>query len=295
MTFELCAIIKSMNEQSIKKLVTYFKERPDVVFAYLFGSRAKGEARASSDWDIAVYVSPLSTRSIEWEEIDREYPQEAEICGDIVKLLATDNVDMLILNRAPAGIAASALRGTPLVIKDRRIWLKFMLAVTNMAEEYQQFAHGVYEVAQRSKSLSPEDRESLERDIQFIEEQIRLYPVYRQFTLREFENEPRKRNEIERWIENIVNAVVDISKIIVGSAKRPIPQTYRDAVGQAVRDFSLEVVVAEKLEEAVKLRNVLAHEYIDIKWKRISDFAVTSEPYVQGFVDGVKKRLAEKK
>ena len=76
---------------------------------------------------------------IEWEEQNREYPEEDKIWGDLIDILQTDNVDLIILNRAPANIAASALRGLPLVIKDYKLYLEFMLLVTREAEDYYNF------------------------------------------------------------------------------------------------------------------------------------------------------------
>jgi len=51
----------------------------------------------------------------------------------------------------------------------------------------------------------------------------------------------------------------------------------------------------EKFEKWVKLRNVLAHEYLDIKWKRISVFIRESEPYFKLFVEAAKKFLEKNK
>ena len=60
---------------------------------------------------------------IEWEEQNREYPEEDKIWGDLIDILQTDNVDLIILNRTSANVAASALRGLPLAIKDRKLYL----------------------------------------------------------------------------------------------------------------------------------------------------------------------------
>lgn len=45
----------------------------------LFGSRARGEARSDSDYDVAVFVRNLDDR---WEEVDRIVPLVTDIIDD---------------------------------------------------------------------------------------------------------------------------------------------------------------------------------------------------------------------
>ena len=280
-----------MDKQAkINLLKNYFNKRDDAVFAFLFGSQAEEKARDESDWDIAIYLKPQSN-DLEFENTNLDYPQESQIWGDLTEILGTDRVDLTILNTAPASIAASALQGTLLTIKDRRLWLKFMLVITNLAEDYRIWAHDYHQIVQRSRSLSPQDRERLERLIDFTEQQSGLYPVYRQFSWNDYNEDPRKRNEIERWLENLVNATIDMAKVIVGSKKYLVPPTYRETVRDALRILELPEEFETRFEKWVQLRNVLAHEYLDIKWKRLEDFAKTSEPYITNFVSAVKTFL----
>ncbi len=109
------------DNKKIQNLKEYFAKREDVVLAFLFGSRAKGYVRVTSDWDIGVYFVPLSTRELELET-DRDYPAEHEVWGDIEKIVGAE-VDLVVLNRAPASITDIAMRGIPLVIKDQTLWL----------------------------------------------------------------------------------------------------------------------------------------------------------------------------
>lgn len=277
-------------ELKISILKQYFNKRDDIVFAFLFGSRIEGKARDESDWDMAVYFKPQSDE-LEFENTDLDYPQESQIWGDLTEILGTDRVDLTILNTAPASIADSALQGIPLTIKDRWLWLKFMLVITNLAENYRIWAHDYHQIVQRSRSLSPQDRERLERLIDFTEQQSELYPVYRQFLWDDYNENLRKRNEIERWLENIVNAIIDMAKVIVGSKKYLVPPTYRETVRNALRILEAPEEFETRFEKWVALRNNLAHEYLDIKWKRLEEFAKTSESYVTDFVSAVKTFL----
>lgn len=280
------------DKDKIRKLRDYFKKCEDIVMAFLFGSYAKKRAHAGSDWDIAVYFKPVVER-VEWEEQNREYLEEDKVWHDCMDILKTDNVDLVVLNRAPASIAETASDGLPLIVKDWNLWRRFRRIVTQEAEDYRSFVSDFFAISERSISLTPRDAEDLRRTIGFLEEQLGLYRIYRGMKHNEYEEEVRRRNEVERWVENIINATIDIGKIILGSKKRLIPSTYREAVGSTVRVLNLSEDFSEKFERWVKLRNILAHEYLDIKWKRINNFISESEPYFRSFLEAAKKFLEE--
>lgn len=281
-------------EVKIQKLKDYFAKRDDVVMAFLFGSQAKAQARVSSDWDVAVYFTPPNNE-LDFEETERVYPAENAIWGDCTRILGTDNVDLVILNSSAAAIADEALRGIELVNKNHSLWLQFMLLITKLAEEYRMFTNDYHAIVQRSHSLVPSDGQRLGRLIDFLEEQTGLYDVYKAFTREEYEDSPRRRNEIERWLENITNACIDIAKIMLGSQKKLVPPTYRETMRRAVSMLKLPVDFEDKFDSWVRLRNVLAHEYLDVKWMRISQFAEESEPYIEQYIQSTKQFLEENK
>lgn len=81
--------------------------------------------------DIAVYFKP-EERRLEWEE-KKEFPGVTEIWAETEKILG-ENVDILVLNKAPSLIAFDALRtGIPLVIKDGLLYLRFLLFISSAA------------------------------------------------------------------------------------------------------------------------------------------------------------------
>jgi predicted nucleotidyltransferase len=120
-----------MNIEVLKK---YFENRKDVAFAFLFGSQARGTATKLSDVDIAVYFYPEKRHPLEYEE-EVFYKDEDEIWGDIERLLKRE-IEMLVLNRVSASVAASAIRGIPLAINDWGLYLDFMLFITSLAEDF---------------------------------------------------------------------------------------------------------------------------------------------------------------
>lgn len=121
-------------EDAIKR---YFESRKDVAFAFLFGSQARGNTTIRSDVDIAVYFHPKKRRPLEVEG-EVFYETEDRIWTDLERIFNKE-VDLVVLNRVPATVGASAIKGTPLVINDWGLYLDFMLVVTDIAEDFREF------------------------------------------------------------------------------------------------------------------------------------------------------------
>ena len=132
-----------LEKDLLSKLTRYFEKRADVAFAFLFGSHASGKATNRSDVDIAVYFYPVVRYPVEFET-DGAYEGEDIVWADIETIVNKD-VDMIVLNRVPATVAAACLRGQPLVIKDSGLYLDFMTAVTDEADSFMDYIITDYE------------------------------------------------------------------------------------------------------------------------------------------------------
>ncbi|HEX9652805.1 MAG TPA: nucleotidyltransferase domain-containing protein [bacterium] len=124
-------VVKSEN------LKDYFSKRADVAFAFLYGSYANGTATKLSDVDVAIYFYPHDKRHIEFE--DETYHKNEDAIWADLEHIAKKEVELLVLNRAPATVAASAIRGVPLAINDWRLYLRFMEIITAVAEDFSEF------------------------------------------------------------------------------------------------------------------------------------------------------------
>ena len=126
-----------ITDSNTTTLKNYFKNRKDIAFAFLFGSQARGLATSLSDVDIAVYFYPEERHPVEYEE-EVFYEGEDEIWADLERLLKKE-VEVLVLNRVSATVAASAIRGIRLSINDWGLYLDFMEVVTQEAEDFMDF------------------------------------------------------------------------------------------------------------------------------------------------------------
>ena len=272
--------------KKVEVLSQYFQKKSSVVLAFLFGSRAIEYERETSDWDIAVYFKPEEYLEIETES---QYPGGNRIWSDLVDLLKTDDVDFIVLNRARASLVYNALRvGTPLVIKDRRLYLDLLCKVSYEAVEWWDFVSDFWKISQKAKSLPPEERARVLEYLRFLENEFSEVEQIKSFSWQDYIQDSFKRKIIERWVENLVMSALDIAKVILASEKREIPQTYKDTL-KIFGALYVDLGFGEKFSEFASLRNILVHEYLDIKWKRIKNFVNQAEKLYPIFIQKTKE------
>lgn len=285
---------KVINKELGKKislLKDYFSKRSEVSMAFVFGSYAKARAMKESDFDVAVYFKPEG-RNIEWEE-EREYPSEDQIWGDVEEIVGIDT-DLVVLNRAPSTLSFAVIQeGIPIIIKDPSLYMEFYLIISSAAEYFREFVKDFWEIKQRSMSLSEIDKERLIKKVDFLEMELSDFPRYKDLTQEVYESNRLMRREVERWVENIANCSIDIAKILLASEKKRIPQTYKEIV-RDLMFIGFDRETAKKLSEFAKLRNILAHEYLDIRFGRIEKFIREVKPLYEKLLNFAKNLLSGK-
>jgi predicted nucleotidyltransferase len=131
--------VQSIDLEGLRR---YFESRGDVAFAFLYGSYAKGGATKRSDVDMAVYFYPRRRHPVELED-EVFYESESEIWGDLERILKKE-VELLVLNRVPATVAVSAIKGVRLIIRDWDLYLDFLEMATDVAEDFTEFIISEY-------------------------------------------------------------------------------------------------------------------------------------------------------
>ncbi|MEW6228692.1 MAG: HepT-like ribonuclease domain-containing protein [Bacillota bacterium] len=100
------------------------------------------------------------------------------------------------------------------------------------------------------------------------------------------------RRNIERMIENVVNSLSDIGKIILSQADVEMPESYRDIFTKLASLGLIDPGLSARLADTTRLRNVLAHQYLDIKWEYIKAFLTQGRSDAQGFLDRIEEWMA---
>ncbi|PKN00276.1 MAG: hypothetical protein CVU78_01955 [Elusimicrobia bacterium HGW-Elusimicrobia-2] len=276
-------------DEKIKLLKDYFSKEPSVEMAYVFGSYAKDRVMSESDFDIAVYFKPEG-REIEYEKV-REYPDEDRIWADVDKITGI-NTDLVVMNRCPSTLAFEILQtGKEIIVKDEGLRLEFYLIASSVAEDFRGFVKDFWAIEQRSASLSEQDRVKLIKRAEFLNRELMLYSIFKDLNFKGYSDDRIKQLSVERWIENIANASIDIAKIVLSSDKKKMPETYKETLKLfgVLYDFGEEKT--EKLAEFAGLRNFLAHEYLDIRFEKIKRFIAAAEPLYRELIEFVNKKI----
>ena len=247
---------------------TALEQFPHLVFGFLFGSAVAGRLRLDSDVDVAVYEASQGRLEV---EAQRELDREADI--QLALERATQrNVDLLLLNRAPAAVCAAALlSGRPVLCRDRAFCTRYLLAVTSVASDFLETEREYRAIRDRSRSLSAIDGSRLERILDFISSELEDRDRFRDVTLDRYQGDRDLRRNLDRWVEMLINGAIDIGKMVLASERREVPYTYGQILAEleAVERFS---DLAGRLRPLAALRNVLAHEYLELRFGRVARF-----------------------
>ena len=273
----------------VKKLSDYFRHREDVNSAYLFGSVVKNQSHTESDVDIGVYFTPATGR-LEYES-ENHYPGESEIWSDLERIVGR-HVDMVVLNRAASTLFSAVLEeGQVIFSRDNNLLTRLSGAISDLAEDFSYFISDFIKIKERSRSISPHDKIRLERVIDFIQDQMPDFKKFTDISQRDYERDISLKRNVERWAETLANASIDIAKVLIASKKRPMPQTYKSIMKELAFLDDFDENIATKLAKFSDMRNVLSHEYLDLRFAVIKEFVKEGEPLLTYLLKYVKNAI----
>ncbi len=115
----------------VRAIVEELKKNPKVFAIYLFGSRAKGETKVYSDWDLCVFAENLT-------EDERNH----------IGATSNDFVDVVLFDEIPIWIQFEVFKyGKPIYLKDQEKIKKLKFDVLRKWLDFKYF----YEVALRER------------------------------------------------------------------------------------------------------------------------------------------------
>ncbi len=121
--------------QKMDLLADFYKDEPNIIFAYLFGGLLKKRPSSLSDVDIAVFVKDINKLNY------------LELFNKITNILDTDEVDLIILNTAPISLIGRILQNRKILI-DKNPFLRHKYESINL-RKYFDFKIKEYNILKR--------------------------------------------------------------------------------------------------------------------------------------------------
>jgi len=128
-------LIKEITMDEIRNTLNgYLQKHPEIEVAYIFGSLAQGKTNALSDIDIAIITDSQQINNKTYR-----YGYKAEILTDLIKLLKTNNIDLVILNKANTLLKHRVLHhGILIYSKNERERINFQIDTINKYNDFKQ-------------------------------------------------------------------------------------------------------------------------------------------------------------
>ena len=253
--------MESPGSPAIARLVAQATSDPDVLAVILFGSRARGEASAASDYDVCLVLT-APTRS------------DLEAGHKRLGYLARGDLDVVLFHQLPLHVRSRVLRdGRVLFTRDEDAL--YAVAVRT-ARAFEGFATSTRGTSTPSPVV---DRERVLAKLDELDGYLR---ELRSVAPERFEEylAVEKRRACERLLQVSVEAVIDICAVLVTGLRLGLPAEEDDLFAKLTQRGVVSAAMAETLRRMKGLRNLLVHEYgrindqlvFETLQKRLGDF-----------------------
>lgn len=140
--------------------------------------------------------------------------------------------------------------------------------------------------------MTPLDIHLLVRKAKLIEDDLQLLDKEKPVSLPKFLKDTTKQLVVERLLERIVGRLIDINYHVLSEQFDFVPKDYKESFVEIGKRKVVPFDLAMKLSKSVGLRNVLAHEYDEIDYKKVYksiDLALKQLPKYLDFILKLEK------
>ena len=248
-----------------EKLAAYFRRTSyPVIVAYLFGSCARDETTPLSDVDVGIYLNE--------PDFDKRVQMYLPLLSEISQAVGDGDVDLVYLNDASPSLAYNVIRGQLIYCADelRRVSLEAQLTSRYLDEQENYELYRIF--LQRRIAIgkmgerSPEmiDREAIYERLAHISRMLQLLKERRKASLEEFRRNPILADATMYELQTCIEAMTDIGNHIIAAAGFRKPRERSEIMVILAEENVIPAELARRLAEAVRLRNILVHGYLEV-------------------------------
>jgi len=269
------------NDVALRAFKETLERDENVLLAYLFGSTVRGTRQPISDVDIAVLLR------------DNSLERQADVLWRAAKAfrMPEDKIDIVDLSRADLHLKYNILReGIKLVDRGSEGEL-----IRELVERYPE-ARDELNVALRVW-LKEDPHIDQIIVLRRLDETLKNAAVIRErYAHKPLEwvlEDPERTLALERALERITEAMIDVCRHIVSVKGLGLIETQAEYPLRLAQRQLMPRDLAQRIAELAKLRNILAHRYLEIDYVKLQAKAQeTAEQTVPQFADWTKKLLS---
>ncbi|MCX8204986.1 MAG: DUF86 domain-containing protein [Candidatus Nezhaarchaeota archaeon] len=248
-----------LDQRALEKLREFFASQPEVVFAAVLGSLA---SRGFSFHDVDVAVKLMC---------EDKYAHLSRILDSVAKLFGSDlgSIDLVDLDRADVGLKKRVIT-EGLVLVDKGYVKEVVEELSNILPEYDEYLSLSIREWLTSRDPTSIDLELIKKRVGFIKSEVSFLKehVLSKSPL-EVSGSPILKRLLERSYHLVVEAFVDICRHIA-SVKGWRPSfTAREFIESCGSHGVINGELSSRLIEALKLRNIIIHRYMEIDYDRL--------------------------
>ena len=257
-------------EQAIKTVVVNIS--PPVIAAYLFGSHATGKVWVESDVDVALLFG------------ETDAPNQLEIIGRLVESLCQAlgdvEVDVVSLDGVPTHFAYEILRTGKLAFcanPHERIQFEMGVFEKQTDEEpwlqigrrYLMRRAKTRQMLKRGKDMI--DRRRVEHLVNYVQEMLNRLQNQGGKSFEEFAENFQAVDASLYELQTMLEAISDIAMHVVTGANLGSPNSRPEAIEMLAKNGIIPQDLAEKISQAVRMRNIIVHHYPRVNLRTVYD------------------------
>ena len=136
------------------------------------------------------------------------------------------------------------------------------------------------------------DRELVATRVAKIREQLRHLARLETLSRAEFLVSTTERHAVERELQIVIEACLDIGHHVISREGLRRPGDYREVFAVLHEAGIIETALGRRLEDMASFRNRLVHGYLDVEPGRVYDMAQNELADVEAFVASIVTRYA---